>query len=177
MACCGIQSDTTSPEVDMLTNSQLIPIWVRYIHPETMRRKHIMKINTRIQALVDEKELFDISALCADVFGSSVSCFVTANLFETLEFYSRQVPSDADSAYTAMLREIKADCASEGFADDSSIIRFLAQPDSFFCSEILGLPGFYVYACSVAELSALLIGESEEVLEQIVGIIQASEAV
>jgi hypothetical protein len=173
----AIPSDTTAPEIDMLTNGQLLRVWVRYIHPETMRRKHIMKIKTQIQTLVDAKELFDISTVCADVFGSGVSCFVTANLFETLKFYSRQVPSDADSAYTAMLREIKADCTAEGFTDDSSIIRFLAQPDSFLCSEILGLPGFYVYACSVTELPALLIGDNEEVLEQIVGIIHASESV
>lgn len=137
-----------------------------------------MKANTRIQALVDEKELYDITTVCEEVFGSGVACFVTANLFETLEFYSREVPADADSAYTVMLREIKADCEFEGFTDDSSITDFLAQkPDSFFCSEILGLPGFYVYACSVTELPALLIGDNEDVLEQIVGIIHASEAV
>lgn len=137
-----------------------------------------MKVKTRIQALVDEKELYDISTICTNVFGGGVSCFVTANLFETLEFYSRQVPSDADSAFTMMLREIKADCAAEGFTDDSRIIEFLVpKPDSFFCSEILGLPGFYVYASSVTELPALLIGDNEEVLEQIVGIIQASESV
>lgn len=128
-----------------------------------------MELKVQIKKLVDEGELYDITPVCEAVFGSGVACLVTANLFETLEFYSRQVPSDADSAYTAMLREIKADCAAEGFDGIRDITRFLSESqDDCFCVEILGLPGFYVYLCSVSEQRAILIGDNYEVLGNIV---------
>lgn len=156
----------------MLTYGQMVRMWARYIYPKTMRRKPIMTTKTRMETLVADRELYDITPICTGVFGKDVCCFIVAHLFETLEFYSRQMISDGGNAITAMLDEIKADCMDAGFVDGSSIIGFLAQkPGSFFCSEIFGLPGFYVWVCTVPELPAILIGDNCEVLEHIVGVI------
>lgn len=131
-----------------------------------------MTTKTRIGTLVAERELYDITPLGTEVFGNGICCLIVAHLFETLEFYSRQMISNDGNAITAMLFEIKADCLAAGFVDGSNIIGFFAQkPGSFFCSEIFGLPGFYVWVCTVAELPAILIGDNCEVLDHIVGVI------
>lgn len=137
----------------------------------------MLKMKTLLDALVRNKELYDLTPVCSDVFGDGVSCFVAANLYEILEFYSRDLPAGADDAFTVMLQDIKAACADEGIEGVTGITGYVSdEQEVCFYVVILGLPNFYVYVFPVAELKALLIGDNAAVVEYLAGEIRAGES-